>query len=193
MKRIWGLLVLILAILVLAPLARNLFANERAFNPDNLVRIHIIAHSNTPEDQRIKLRIRDRIVAYMSPKLSNSPSAFCSALIVRANMPAVAVVVRDELERCGREYGQKIVFGVFDFPTRHYGAVTVPQGRYRALRVILGSGQGRNWWCVLYPPFCFGQAHTNTRVKASIYIGEKSQKAGKRSAARGGVRSRMQQ
>lgn len=151
------------------PLAARLYQNEEAFSPYNLIRVHIIANSDSPWDQQLKLKVRDRIVGYLTPQLAGvEDSRECQA-IIKANLDSLQKEAQDELRRHNYHYGVKVAFGTFQFPTRSYGDLTLPQGQYRALKVVLGEGEGKNWWCVVFPPLCFQEG----RDSALVYQGDK--------------------
>lgn len=121
-----------------------------------VLRLHIVANSDSQEDQRIKLAVRDALTAFERDEtelLTSADAKAAEALIMR-NGAAVLEAVRAELTRQGAPYGAQLLIGDFDFPDREYGGVLYPAGRYRALRVLLGSAEGENWWCILFPPLC---------------------------------------
>lgn len=117
------------------------------------VRLHIIANSDQPFDQLLKLDIRDRVVAYLTPLLAKAQDREEAAAIVQDHIPALEQIALDCTEQVG--YGAKAYFGRFSFPDRQYGKLFFPAGEYDALRLVLGEGKGHNWWCVLFPPLCF--------------------------------------
>ena len=110
---------------------------------DQLVRLHVVANSDSPEDQAEKLRLRDRALAILAPLLTDCATRDDAVNIILSH--------KDELEALGdvsvrveREY----------FPTRRYGTFSLPAGDYTALRLTIGDGAGQNWWCVVFPPLC---------------------------------------
>lgn len=165
-------IVLVLLGLILAaafPLVMYVCQSEEAFSPYNLVRIHIVAHSDNPADQQVKMHIKDRLVAMLSSQLAGAKNVEESRGIIAANLDKIQTAARQELEQRGFGYGAQAVLGEFEFPTRSYGELILPQGEYLALKVVLGKGEGKNWWCVLFPPLCFQEGQDNTL----IYQGEK--------------------
>ena len=108
-----------------------------------IIRLHIIANSNDVSDQRLKLKIRDELI---------SKGVFEG----KADLEKVNEICMDLIKRDGKSYGVKSEEGIFYFPTKEYENIRLPAGNYRALRVVLGEGLGENWWCVMYPPLCFG-------------------------------------
>ena len=110
---------------------------------ENIVRLHIIANSNTPEDQGLKLSVRDRLLK----EAKNNPSLLTDEEIL--------TVCRNEIEKQGYHYPISLQRGFFDFPQKSYDNLTLPAGNYNAVRIVIGEGLGENWWCVMYPPLCF--------------------------------------
>ena len=158
MKKYWGIMVLVLILGVAFPIIQQFLNKQEAFTPNNLVRIHIVANSNTPVDQDIKLKVRDHLVNWLSPQLAASKTAQESCAILAQNLDVIREEAGREIKAERADYEASVSLGEFDFPTRRYGEVVLPKGRYQALRVVLGDGAGANWWCVLYPPLCIGKA-----------------------------------
>ncbi len=134
------------------------------------LRLHVIANSDSAEDQRIKLAVRDVILretaAQFDAVLTESQAEEC----VRENLDRIVAAANAELREQGFAYTAAAELGDFNFPTRVYSDRTYPTGEYRALRVVLGEGKGKNWWCVLYPPLCTAVVdHENTEVRSFLY------------------------
>lgn len=126
-----------------------------AYNPDNLIRLHVIANSDSADDQQVKLAVRDAVTQYLTPALATVTSRDGAAGVIQARLADITAVADAALAKCGKGYSAEAVWGRFDFPTRSYAELVVPAGEYDALRVVLGAGAGHNWWCVLFPPLCF--------------------------------------
>lgn len=120
-----------------------------------LIRFHVIANSDSDEDQNLKLKVRDKVLEYISPKLKNSQSIEQSRKIIKENDNNIRAIAGDTIKKNGYNYGVKTVLGFENFPVKTYGNITLPQGNYEAYRIIIGEGKGRNWWCVMFPPLCF--------------------------------------
>lgn len=120
---------------------------------DNLIRLHIIADSDDEDDQNVKLKVRDAILADVGDRLSNGAER--NDIINELNN--IEETALKTLAENGFEYGAKAEYGKFEFPRKTYKSMTLPAGEYYGLRVVLGSGQGHNWWCVMYPPLCFSE------------------------------------
>ena len=122
---------------------------------DNLIRLHVIANSDSPADQALKRDVRDRVLEYMKLQLGDSKDVDQTRIIINEKMDGIISVVKDELTRQGWDYGVRVSLGSYPFPTKSYGDIALPAGNYEALRVVIGKGEGANWWCVIFPPLCF--------------------------------------
>jgi stage II sporulation protein R len=156
-KKAWGIVILILVLGIAFPVFQHLLKKQEAFTPNSLIRIHIVAHSDSSLDQDIKLRVRDRLVKWLSPQLAACNSAQESRMVLAQNLNVIQEEARREIKARQGTYGASVMLGEFDFPVRSYGEITLPAGKYQALKVVLGDGNGTNWWCVLYPPLCVGK------------------------------------
>ncbi len=110
-----------------------------------LIRLHVIANSDSPEDQDLKLRVRDAIIEAFNKEFEGIDDINVSREFIKS----------EEIKKSGKNYSVTAVFGKFLFPVKNYGYITLPAGEYEALRVIIGNGSGANWWCILFPPLCF--------------------------------------
>lgn len=126
-----------------------------AYNPDSLIRIHVIPHSDSAADQALKLRVRDAVTSEMAGHLSGLRDIDQARAVVANHLGLVQSAAEREVHAAHAGYPVRVAFGTFDFPTRQYGSLVVPEGKYQAVRVVLGDGRGANWWCVLFPPLCF--------------------------------------
>lgn len=125
------------------------------YAPDQLIRFHVIANSDTDADQALKRAVRDAILKEVAPKLAASRSLDESRRIVKGLRPEIEEIGRKVVAAWGRNYDVTTQYGIFPFPTKSYGSLVLPAGNYEALRVVIGAGKGANWWCVLFPPLCF--------------------------------------
>lgn len=121
----------------------------------DLLRFHVIANSDSVYDQKIKLLVRDEVIKYMEPYLSQAQTAEEAASIVQKQSPVIKQVADNCLGAHEVGYNAHVELGNFNFPVKAYGNLILPEGKYQAMRVVLGEGQGKNWWCVLFPPLCF--------------------------------------
>lgn len=120
----------------------------------NAVRLHVIANSDEDVDQKVKLKVRDQIVEELGETLANMPSETASFEYLLNNSETVEEIAQKVLVEQGFVYGANVDIGIHDYPTRMYEEATLPAGEYRSVKVILGKGTGKNWWCVIYPPMC---------------------------------------
>jgi len=134
---------------------------------ENIIRLHIVANSNSSEDQALKLAVRDAVIEYMQAKLSNSKSIDESKQIINMNISNIKELVDEKIKAHGKNYPVKVELGRFPFPTKSYGEFVLPAGNYQALRVSIGNAEGSNWWCVLFPPLCFVDV-THSTVPDSV-------------------------
>jgi stage II sporulation protein R len=162
---LFALTILVLAVFICVTGAGRRTTAIRAEGRE-LVRLHVIANSDNPADQAVKIRVKDRIIRDIGPGLASAEDAEGAVAMVRAALPEVVGLARDELERVGFTYGASASVGTFVFPARAYGTLTLPAGRYQALRIVLGGGRGQNWWCVLFPPLCLVDLAVATEPRA---------------------------
>lgn len=120
----------------------------------NIIRLHVVANSNSAEDQRIKLLVRDAVLAAQGATMTGAQEAGEARRIIFSEGAALTRAVNDVLTQEGAAYGVQLYMGTVPFPEKTYGDETYPAGDYEALRVVLGDGRGDNWWCVMFPPLC---------------------------------------
>ncbi len=118
------------------------------------LRLHVIANSDDPYDQQVKLKVRDRVLEVLSSQLEHATSKEEAMAEIQDLLPQLETACADTLQGLA-DYGLHAELGKAEFPTKSYGNLVLPAGEYDALRVVLGKGEGRNWWCVLFPPLCF--------------------------------------
>lgn len=120
-----------------------------------IIRFHVIANSDNEKDQALKLKVKDNILSFIQPLLKNSKSIAESKKILEQNDEKIKAIARKIIKDNGYSYSVTTTLDRENFPVKTYGDITLPQGEYEAYRVIIGSGQGKNWWCVMFPPLCF--------------------------------------
>lgn len=120
-----------------------------------LIRFHVIANSDLEDDQALKVKVKDNIINYIFPKLKDSKSIEESRDILSENNKQILNIASNTIKDNGYNYSVTSTLDRENFPEKSYGNITLPQGEYEAYRVIIGSGQGKNWWCVMFPPLCF--------------------------------------
>ncbi|NLT96173.1 MAG: stage II sporulation protein R [Clostridia bacterium] len=129
-----------------------------------LIRIHVLANSDSEADQALKYMVKDAIVKEMAQKFSASRSIEESREILLSSLSEVEAIAETTLTRLGSDYEVEAQYGRFFFPTKYYGSFTLPAGEYEAVRVVIGEGKGANWWCVLFPPLCFVAADETQEI-----------------------------
>lgn len=122
---------------------------------DKLIRFHVIANSDSDEDQNLKLKVRDAVIEHLQPKLINSSSIEESEEIIKNEYENLEKISKNIIEKNGYNYDVRVGIEYSKFPTKQYSNVVLPAGEYKALKIVIGSGQGKNWWCVMFPPLCF--------------------------------------
>ena len=142
-------------------------AKEEALaqTPDQLIRFHVLANSDSDEDQALKRAVRDAILKEVAPQLAVSHSLEESRQIVERIRPDMEAIALKEVQAWNKNYTVHTEYGHFSFPTKSYGTLVLPAGQYEALRVVIGEGQGSNWWCVLFPALCFVDIEHSTAVQ----------------------------
>lgn len=120
-----------------------------------LIRFHVIANSDDKIDQGIKLKVRDSVLKYVSPKLEDCKSIDESREIINNEDKNIKKIAQSVINKNGFKYSVTTTLSQEYFPVKTYGNITLPQGKYEAYRIIIGSGSGQNWWCVMFPPLCF--------------------------------------
>ena len=120
-----------------------------------VLRLHIVANSDTDYDQQLKYAVRDRIVAETTALFENSQSLDETKQIAADNIELFRSIAQSEVAMLGFNYEVTVSMGLYFFPSTVYGDILLPVGRYNALKITIGNGGGENWWCVLFPPLCF--------------------------------------
>jgi len=151
-RTILYILLLALTACLVCPLSTHDIPQTAA---DGLLRLHVVANSDSPEDQVLKLRIKDRIISEIGSQVSSIDNKKGLLDYLDDNIDRIEKIAGQEIQKTQKEYRAKAEVGSFRFPTRSYGSLTLPAGEYHALRIVLGEGKGANWWCVMFPPLCF--------------------------------------
>ena len=122
---------------------------------NSVFRLHVIANSDSKEDQNLKYIVRDELIEYMNNIAKDCSSKEEVISIAKNNISNFENIARKTIEENGYNYNVTVEIGNFDFPTKSYGDITLPAGSYDSLRVKIGKAEGQNWWCVMFPPLCF--------------------------------------
>ena len=121
---------------------------------DKVVRLHVLANSDSEEDQALKLRVRDAVLEQATAILEQSADRREAESRLRGQLLELERIAAKEIAEEGYDYPVTVNLENTDFPTKEYDGFTLPAGEYLALRVIIGEGKGQNWWCVVFPPLC---------------------------------------
>lgn len=138
--------------------------------PEESIRLRILANSDSAQDQALKREIRDAIIARMQEWVVGPHSLEEARAVVNAHLPEFDALVGQMLEERGYRYTHTVELGKVPFPTKMYGNQVYPAGDYEALRVTIGSGEGQNWWCVLFPPLCFVDSVSGEAVASAAVV-----------------------
>jgi len=120
-----------------------------------ILRFHVLANSDDEADQAVKEEVRDAVGTYLQPLLAESDNLEETKNIIKENMEEIIFISQETLAKNGYDYEVTAHITKTDFPEKSYGAYSFPKGEYEALQIIIGEGEGQNWWCVLYPNMCF--------------------------------------
>lgn len=122
---------------------------------EKILRFHVLAASDTKEDQELKLKVRDAVGVYMEEELADALNKSESEELVRLHLGEIEAVAEQTIKEAGYDYPVTASLAYVEFPEKTYGAYVFPAGTYEALEVVIGEGKGHNWWCVMYPNLCF--------------------------------------
>ena len=136
---------------------------------DKVVRLHVIANSDSDADQRVKLVVRDEITRVTSELFADCRDIDSAKRIADRNRAEIIAAAQKTLSENGMDYGAKLKMGIETYPVRTYGDFVFPAGDYFSVRVILGEGKGKNWWCVLFPPLCTSGAVVDTEKGKELF------------------------
>ena len=118
-------------------------------------RFHVLANSDSKEDQALKMQVKESVLAYMKEQLPNSDSVEMTKEWAVSNTEKIEALAEQLIREKGYDYSVRAEVTTCDFPDKTYGDITFPAGQYEALRIKIGEAKGQNWWCVLYPNLCF--------------------------------------
>ena len=121
----------------------------------SVFRLHVIANSDSKEDQDLKYKVRDKVLEYMNEISMDCSSKEEVILLAEEHKEEFKKIAEDVIKENGYDYTVNISIGNFDFPTKTYWDISLPAGEYDALRIEIGEAKGQNWWCVMFPPLCF--------------------------------------
>ena len=131
-----------------------------------LIRLHVIANSDSESDQSAKLEVRDSALKILTPLLEDVTSVEEAETVIRKAFPQLCEDARQSLQQNGKFYSAKAQLCVERYPTRRYDGFALPAGDYISLKIILGNGAGHNWWCVVFPPLCMSSVENEDAFSA---------------------------
>ena len=144
---------------------------------ENLIRLHVLANSDSEEDQNLKLEVRDYILGDIAALTKNCENSEEAAEKITAGLNDIEIKAKDFINQKGYDYAVTATLSQELYPTRTYEDSTgenfyFPSGKYKSLRIIIGEGEGQNWWCVLFPPLCLSGSKIEDGLAASGHSGE---------------------
>lgn len=122
---------------------------------ESVFRLHVIANSDSEEDQNLKYKVRDNLIKYMNTLCIDVESKEDAIKIANLHLDEFKQIAEETIKENSFSYPAYVEIGNFSFPTKNYGDVSFPAGYYDALRIKIGNAEGQNWWCVMFPPLCF--------------------------------------
>lgn len=137
----------------------SVIADRHELN-NGIIRLHIVAQSDSVEDQAVKLQVRDAVMAYLEEDMPDIKDADVAKEYLQENLDAIKKVADEVLASNTKDYTAQISLQKEEFNIRHYDTFSLPGGVYESLRIRLGDGEGQNWWCVVFPNMCFPASGT---------------------------------
>ena len=141
-------------VLLLVFLGGSYYYAENKPLQDSVLRLHVIANSDSIEDQALKIAVKNEIVKLLKDEFSAQQDVEDARELARDHIPLIQETARKVIVQQGYDYPVEVKVGEYPFPIKSYGNLVFPAGEYQALRLTIGQGQGKNWWCVLFPPLC---------------------------------------
>ena len=138
---------------------------------DSVIRLHVIANSDSTQDQALKLRVRDRVLETASEIVAGCQNRAEAEAALRTALDRVEAAAVDAISTAGYDYRVRVELGEEGYPTKSYESICFPAGRYMSLRVLIGQSEGENWWCVLFPNLCLSAATKKEVEEAFIEVG----------------------
>lgn len=120
-----------------------------------VIRFHVVANSDTTDDQLLKQKVRDEVIDFIEPLIKECESVDDTRYILKGSLPVIKQIAEEVVRDWGKDYEVYATLDKANFPTKSYGDIVFPAGEYEACRIVIGEGKGENWWCVMYPPLCY--------------------------------------
>ena len=137
--------------------AMSVFSDRQTLS-ENLIRLHVVANSDSAADQRLKLKVRDAVVAHLQPVMNDLQSQADAKAYLNAHLAELEQIANQTLSEAGCPDRAAVSLQKEAFPVRHYDTFSLPSGVYQSLRITIGEGEGHNWWCVVFPSLCLPAA-----------------------------------
>lgn len=134
----------------------------------SVVRLHVLANSDSDEDQELKLKVRDAILDECSSLFADCKDQMQAKEKITQNLALIESVAQKSVRENGFSYGVGVMLGNEEYPTKNYESCCFPAGEYLSLRVMIGEAEGQNWWCVLFPPMCLSAASQSSEAAAEV-------------------------
>lgn len=147
-------ILVIMGVIIFTYLGTCVLAEQNVPLENSVLRLHVIANSDAGYDQALKMEVKDEVVKYMREEFSAINNFNEATLIAQKRLPEIEQLATQVVRSYGYDYPVQVSLGKYEFPTKSYGNLIFPQGEYEAVRIVIGEGQGKNWWCVLFPPLC---------------------------------------
>jgi stage II sporulation protein R len=168
--------VLICALLALFVWVGTLLADKQLLRQE-LIRLHVVANSDSEADQSVKLMVRDAVMEHLEQGMKDITDYSAAKAYLEANLPVIQTVANEALRKAGVDMDAAVTLCREAFEKRVYDTFSLPAGIYRALRITIGEGEGKNWWCVVFPSFCMdiGGENFEDRAVSAGFSGELAQ------------------
>ena len=135
----------------------TVFRDRHTLN-ESVIRFHVVANSDSAQDQKWKLLVRDAVTQQLQPAMQKLTDVNCAKEYLSSHLDQIQALAQQTLRRAGCEDAVTVTLGVEPFDTRHYDTFSLPAGSYESLRIVIGEGEGQNWWCVVFPTLCYSAA-----------------------------------
>lgn len=153
-RRVIECLVVIVTVVAMFSLKGMMAEDVQVGIANKIIRFHVLANSDTQQDQALKLNVKKEVVEYLQGQLQGTSSKEEAKQVMLENMDQIQQIAMNKIHSEGYDYEVRVEIGNTYFPTKVYGDLTFPEGEYEALRVLIGKAEGKNWWCVLFPSLC---------------------------------------
>ena len=165
-------LTIVLALTVCTLCTAGALSHSQTELSDKLIRLHVIANSDSENDQSMKLYVRDTVTSRLEAMLENAETKAQAARVISGKLGEIQSAAQNAVLEYGGEYDVHVTLGTENYPTREYDTFTLPAGEYTSLKITIGKGGGRNWWCVVFPPVCFTAATDDELSEMNFSDGE---------------------